>query len=503
MKLLLAIFSFFLAFILYGVSRMVLRPLIRMRYYRKQGISCDFFPLLGGYKHCITAFKKHGDAKHHIKIKAQTEPERIKCSNLGPEVIVTPYDTALMKDFFLNSDNYIKDPIFLELYSPLLGRGLLTSEGAKWKAQRKILSNAFHFGFLKSILPTVQNTARETFQELQGISLNKVNVMDVFQKITGEVVGKIFFGEQLNQYKIDNQPLTLVLADIMTTIGTLNLSAERPLLGTWFIQQGILPKHKKIMNRIYNFKSVCRSIITERKKIRAVNKVEQASKDMLDLLLEYNGEEGKIEEEEIIDQFVTFFMAGMDTTGHLVTMAVYFLDKYPEMKARVIEEVKTHYKPQEKVDVDDLNKLEFTTAFLRETLRMVSPVPGILPRKAIKDHKLGEFHIKKGDCVGLDFFYNCFNEQYFKDGQKFNPTRFLEKEKNFDAYAFVPFSAGARNCIGQHLALNESRIILAELLTTYDFTLQKDYNMKLVFSFLYEPEKPILADLEIKQNISL
>jgi len=474
-----------------------------MGHYRKQGLPCVFFPLLGAYKDCLVAFKEHGDAKHHIKIKAQTQPERIKVSNLGPEVMITPYDTALIKEFYLNSDNYIKDPIFLELYSKLLGKGLLTSEGNKWKAQRKILSNAFHFGFLKAILPTVQQTARETLAELQTISLNDVNVMDVFQKITGEVVGKIFFGEQLNHYKIEDKPLTLVLAEIMTQIGSLNLSAERPLLGTWFIQQGILPKHKRIMNRIYNFKDVCRSIITERKKIRSETKVDQASKDMLDLLLEYNGEEGKIEEEEIIDQFVTFFMAGMDTTGHLVTMAVYFLEKYPEFKAKMLEEVKTHYKPQEKVDVDDLNKLEFTTAFLKETLRMVSPVPGILPRKAIKDHMLGEFHIRKGDCVGIDYFYNCFNEQYFKETQKFNPGRWLEKEKNFDAYAFIPFSAGPRNCIGQHLALNESRIILAELLHMYEFSLKKDYEMKLVFSFLYEPEKAILADLDVKKEISL
>jgi len=148
-----------------------------------------------------------------------------------------------------------------------------------------------------------------------------------------------------------------------------------------------------------------------------------------------------------------------------------------------------------------LNKLEFTTAFLKETLRTSTPVPGIFPRKVVKDHKLGEFHIKEGDTVLLDYFYNFFNEDHFKGGQKFDPYRWLEKEMSFDAYAFTPFSAGSRNCIGQHLALNESRIILAELLTMYDLNLKKDYQMRLVFSFLYEPEKPVLADLEVKKNL--
>jgi len=472
-----------------------------MRHYRKQGISCFFFPLIGEYKNSIASLKNHGDARYHIKVKAQTKPERIVCSNLGSEVQIIPYDTALIKDYYLNSDNYIKDPIFIDLYSQLLGRGLLTSEGKQWKAQRKILSNNFHFGFLKAILPSVQHTVHEILHELRNTSLDNINLMDVFQRITGEVVGKIFFGEQLNHYKINNTPLTLELADIMTQIGSLNLSVERHLLGTWFIQKGIFPKHKKLMNRIHDFRDICRSIITERKRIRSFAKVDQSSKDMLDMLLEYSGEEGKINEEEIIDQFVTFFMAGMDTTGHLVTMAVYLLEKHPEYKAKMIEEVKTHYNPSEKVDVDDLNKLEFTTAFLKETLRTATPVPGIFPRKAVKDHNLGEFQIKKGDTILLDYFYNCFNEEHFKGGQKFDPYRWLEKEMSFDGYAFTPFSAGPRNCIGQHLALNESRIILAELLTMYDLSLKKDYQMRLIFSFLYEPEKPVVADLEVKKNL--
>jgi len=474
-----------------------------MRFYKKQGINSFFFPLLGGFKNCIVSLNQHGDSLYHTKVKPQTKPERIACSNLGSDVLVTLSDTAFIKEFYLNAENYIKDPIFLELYAKLLGKGLLTSEGSKWKAHRKIISNAFHFGFLKAVLPAVQATAHETLHELRNTSLNNVHVMDVFQKITGEVVGKIFFGEQLNSYQMEDKPLTLVLADIISQIGSLNLSAEKQLLGTWFIIKGILPKHRNLITRIYKFREVCRNIIAERKKLRFEDQVEKTSKDLLDLLLEYNGEEGKIEEEEIIDQFVTFFMAGMDTTGHLVTMAVYLLEKHPEFKAKMIEEVKTHYHPNEKVDVDDLNKLEFTTAFLKETLRTATPVPGVFPRKAVKDHMVGEFQIKKGDCIVVDYFYNCFNEEHFKDSNRFNPYRWLEKERSHNAYAFTPFSAGPRNCIGQHLALNESRIILAEFLTMYDVTLQKDYQMRLVFSFLYEPEKPVRVDLEVKKNLSL
>jgi len=496
MQITIGIGTFISILLLFVIYKMVLRPIYGMRFYRKQGIECFYFPLIGKFQTCLAAFKEHGDAKHHIKRQAKTNPQRAICSNLGGSVTLALYDPSLVKEFYLNSDNYIKDPIFLECFSPLLGKGLLTSEGNQWKAQRKVLSNAFHFGFLKSVLPSVQVTTRENLFKLRDTSLNDVNLMDFFQGITGEVVGKIFFGEQLNQYKFDNKPLTSALADLMVQVGILNLSLERHLLGTWIIQKGIFPKHKKIMQKMINFRSICKQIIEERKNLR-LNQYQQTSgtKDMLDLLLEYNGEEGKMTDEGIIDQFLTFFMAGMDTTGHLVTMAAYFLEKYPDFKKKMVEEVRENYPLEKEIDIDDLNKLEFTMAFLKETLRMATPVPGILPRRAIRDHQLKDIQVKKGDIVDLDYFYNNFHPEYFQNGEKFDPIRWFDKSKTIDAYAFTPFSAGPRNCIGQHLALNEARIILAELLSMYDFHIKEDYTAKMVFSFLYEPEQPILASL--------
>ena len=81
----------------------------------------------------------------------------------------------------------------------------------------------------------------------------------------------------------------------------------------------------------------------------------------------------------------------LDTTGHLALMAVYCLHKYPEYKSKILEEVECYY--GDGITVDDLNKLELSMAFIKETLRTMSPVPGTFPRQAVRDHKIQDIKI--------------------------------------------------------------------------------------------------------------
>jgi len=124
----------------------------------------------------------------------------------------------------------------------------------------------------------------------------------------------------------------------------------------------------------------------------------------------------------------------------------------------------------------------------------------MVPRRITKDHKLKDIYMRKGDMLNVDFFYNSYNPTYFQEPDTFDPERFLDKGKTQDAYAFTPFSAGPRNCIGQHLALIEARVILAEFLLMFDFSLKENYNLTMDFKFLYEPVNPILVDLSVKNT---
>jgi len=106
--------------------------------------------------------------------------------------------------------------------------------------------------------------------------------------------------------------------------------------------------------------------------------------------------------------------------------------------------------------------------------------------------------VKKGDQLRADFFFLFHNPKNFKDPHEFNIDRWRDKNAKMDPYAFTPFSAGPRNCIGQHLSIMEAKIIISEFLERFDFKLKEGYVLKMTARFLYEPEDELIFELSRK-----
>ena len=418
---------------------------------------------------------------------------------MGSTTCVILYDVALIREFFLHIENYTRAQDVLDIISVLEGKGVFIVEGSQWKTQRKILSSSFNFDFLKSILGDIQDISKRTFADLDKKFLDEVDVIKVFQQMAAEVMGATFFGEKVNDYKIcEGETLTQALADIMVQMGHVLRSPARFMFGTWIVKRGVLPSYARYVKKSKTFRNACIAIIEQRRKLHEASNHQTQSnkpKDMIELLLDYKGEEGKLSNERIIDEFITFYAAGTDSTSHLLGMILIQFLKNPNEGAKLLEEIQRAYRSDKPVTMDDLNKLEYVTAFVKETLRTLTPAPGIFARVAIKDHMINDLAIRKGDLVQLDFFYNHYNPKYFEDPESFKPERWLAKNPNLDAYAFTPFSAGPRNCIGQHLAMNETRVILCEFLSKYNIKLREDYKLRFDFKFMYAPVEPFVLKL--------
>lgn len=202
------------------------------------------------------------------------------------------------------------------------------------------------------------------------------------------------------------------------------------------------------------------------------------------------------DDENIIDEFTTFFIAGMDTTGHLVTMALYHLLQHPQCLEKLRKEVAEVYDSKSIVDPESISKMDYMQAVLKETLRMTPPAVGPFARLCIKEHTLGDLHIKKNVSVRPNPLYNHYHPDYFKNPHEFNPDRWLNENKNVDPFVFLPFSAGPRNCIGQHMSMMESKIIMGEFLRRFDFENSKaDYQLKMTQRFLSEPFETLKFNL--------
>ena len=179
-------------------------------------------------------------------------------------------------------------------------------------------------------------------------------------------------------------------------------------------------------------------------------------------------------------------------------MMLYLLNENPQYKTNFENEIQNIYNRNEPVDQDSLNKMEFTHAFLKETLRFYTPAPGTFPRIALENHDLLDVKIKKGMSVRPNPIYNHFNPKYFENPDEFKPMRWLDKSKVMDPFVYIPFSAGSRNCIGQHLSVMETKIIMSEFLKKFDFEVKPGYKLRMDVSFLYEPAEKITVNLQPK-----
>eukprot|EP01017_Pseudomicrothorax_dubius_P026026 TRINITY_DN2870_c0_g1_i2.p1 TRINITY_DN2870_c0_g1~~TRINITY_DN2870_c0_g1_i2.p1 ORF type:complete len:279 (+),score=74.17 TRINITY_DN2870_c0_g1_i2:61-837(+) len=238
-----------------------------------------------------------------------------------------------------------------------------------------------------------------------------------------------------------------------------------------------------------------------RKKASGAYMKDEDRKDLLDYIFNYNekNKEEPLTDDEIVDTFITLFLAGMDTTGHLLGLSIYYLCKHPEFVARIMNEATINGINFDKIVIDDLNSLKFLDAFLKEVLRWGTPTIQTVPRIAKQTHQLGDLTILKGTDVHVPMNAIGFNELYFDQPFEFRPERFLqEKEDKWSKlpFAYIPFSAGPRHCIGKYLAMIEAKTILLTFLKKFSFKLTNpDYKLTMGIRFLYEPVDPVEVNL--------
>ena len=485
--------------IAYIFSKFIVTPYLKCFYYKKQGAAVEFNLFSSLFIKMIEDVSSNNDFLYKEKKLIKQYPNvRMLVFNAGDSIFLNLIDPALIKEFYSKQDMFIKST-FSPIFRNLMKKGLIFTEGNEWKKQRKAISSMFHYEIIKSNISTMVETTREFFDAMETISLKNVKILDEYQKITGEVVGRIFFGKMLNKYSFEDKPLTLALAGLTVDISTQSRANLKFILGDSIFNH--FPIIVKLQDKVNRFREVCSEIINDRKR-EIKNKEGKISnsitkkKDLLDILLETQetGNESAFSDEEIIDQFITFFMAGTDTTGHLAAIVTYNLYEHPQYLAKTEQEVNEFYKIQPIVTMENLNKMNFLDLVLKETLRFNGPVNNIGFRESSKDILIQDVKILKGTKINVNMSMNNHNPKYYNNPENFDPYRWAIKSNN-DPYVYIPFSAGPRNCIGQHLSQVEAKIILSEFLSRYVYKISENYEHKMTARFLYEPHNELKLNL--------
>lgn len=242
-------------------------------------------------------------------------------------------------------------------------------------------------------------------------------------------------------------------------------------------------------------------------------------KAFLDLLLDQhissNGE--TMSEEDIREEVDTFMFEGHDTTAMALSWILYLLGHHPEIQARaaaevdsVFDEMADHLTTNSKSDfidglnsiddgddgvvltLDKIKSLKYLECCVKEGLRLCPSVP-FIGRRLHEDMSLNAYTVPKGTIVFVYIYMLHRDPDVFPNPQRFDPDRFLQENlAGRHPFAFVPFSAGPRNCIGQRFAMSELKVVLAYLLRYFRFeSLDERDKISAMMEMVYRPKSPL------------
>ncbi|CDQ58410.1 unnamed protein product [Oncorhynchus mykiss] len=194
--------------------------------------------------------------------------------------------------------------------------------------------------------------------------------------------------------------------------------------------------------------------------------------DFLDILLCARDEDQQgLSDEAIRAEVDTFMFEGHDTTASGISWTLYSLACNSEHQQICRDEVISALEGRDTMEWEDLSKIPYTTMCIKESLRLYPPVPG-MSRKITKPMTFFDGRtVPEGCLVGTSIFGIHRNATVWENPNAFDPLRFLPKNSaKRSPHAFVPFSAGPRNCIGQNFAMNEMKVVVAQTLKRYQLT---------------------------------
>ncbi|XP_067131382.1 cytochrome P450 4C1-like [Centruroides vittatus] len=205
---------------------------------------------------------------------------------------------------------------------------------------------------------------------------------------------------------------------------------------------------------------------------------------IIDALLDLHVNQGLMSEEDVIRDAEGGMFAGHDTVAHAMSWTLYFLGRFPEVQEKVYLELQEIFENDinRDITIDDLTKMTYLECVIKESMRIYPPGP-FIARKNPSEMKIGNYVLPANSTLLISIYGIHHNPSVYENPEVFDPDRFLpENFKNFHPYAFLPFSAGPRNCIGNKLAMVEMKIVLANVLRNFK-VYSLDPQDKIVTSF--------------------
>ncbi|XP_011501315.1 PREDICTED: cytochrome P450 4c3 [Ceratosolen solmsi marchali] len=371
------------------------------------------------------------------------------------------------------SSRHVDKSYDYQFLQPWLGTGLLTSSGAKWRSRRKILTPTFHFNILEGFVQ-VFGEQTEVLVRKMGAELGKpsFNVFPYVTLCTLDIICETAMGQRISAQSHSDSDYVRAVYDIGSIIQTRQASLFYQS-NIFFRFSSLYKKHQQCIRTLHDFSN---KVITERRK-EILENAEDADRNevtkrlaFLDLLIKVSENGSVLSDTDIREEVDTFMFEGHDTTSSAVCWTLYLLGCHPEFQHKVFNELDSIFSEgiyDRRPTLRDLKGMKYLDKCIKEALRLYPSVP-ILGRKVSKDIQIGKYTVPKGTTALVVLPVLHRDPEVFQNPEKYDPERFsYENTIGRHPYAYIPFSAGPRNCIGQKFALLEEKVLISGVLRKY------------------------------------
>jgi cytochrome P450 len=379
-------------------------------------------------------------------------------------------DPSLIKTVLLDKHEiFCRTPITQRILGPLLGKGVLTADGADWKWQRQTAAPVFRHHDLLGFVPIMAEAAERLLGQRRESAQGAIRDVDRdMTLVTFDVISHTLLpgGD----------------AHVGPLIGRANVDYQKPLgwqmayanfgLPSWMPHPG---KLKMYLAQRW-LRSAVAALVAERRASPL------GKDDLLQRLANAKNPEtgAQMSDELLLDNLLTFFLAGHETTAKALTWTLYLLARAPDWENRILEEVR-------KVAGEHIDKLVITTQVLKESMRLYPPAP-IMSRQATVDTELADMPISTGTQIIIPIYAIQRHRRRWSNPDHFEPSRFApENEAKIPRYHYMPFGAGPRICIGMAFSLIEGVAILATLVRAATFATTSDHEPEAVSRVTLRP----------------
>ncbi|XP_067138051.1 cytochrome P450 4C1-like [Centruroides vittatus] len=383
----------------------------------------------------------------------------------------------------LRSNSLINKSSSYDFFKPIFGHNsILYSSDDNWRRRRKYLAPHFHLWNLKDYRNVFMEHSNVLVDKLKQLQENEIfNVLEWMKSCTLDIIADIAIGVSLHSQTTNDQEYVSAIHRILKYFPEWLLNSMY-----WFPPIFLMSKMKKNFKRDAEIIHRFDEKVFKRKKENFVKEMqEQHSLDkdarheeepktktkqrLIDSLLDLHVKQSLMSKEDVIRDMEGFIFAGYDTTAHAMSWTLYFLGRFHNIQEKLYLELQEIFENDMNRDItiDDLTKMTYLECVIKESMRIYPPVL-FIARKNPSKMKIGNYVLPAHSTLVINIYGIHHNPSVYENPEVFDPDRFLpENYKKLHPYAFLPFSAGPRNCIGGKLAMIEMKIVLANVLRNF------------------------------------